>query len=476
MESKIWNLIDGEIKEAKEDSSISLENPNTNEKLGNGYTTDEADLQTALKAAWRVYDCESYGEKDPRERAAYVDAMADYLETKTEEIAHTESTFTGVPISQTRILATIVPLAFRAAAQQARKQEIEDTYPGPVSDVRILRRAWGPALCLTPWNSPTPLAAHKVASALAAGAPVILKPSEVVPQGPQLLLKAAAQANLPRGLMQLVNGGPKVGGYLVKNDHIRSISFTGGLHAGQQIGIEAAKKVCPIQLELGGHNPLVVFEGADLHQVAQDLVLGLTTINGQWCRAVGKLVVQKKLWPQLKPLILEAMSQIVLGDAREETTTMGPIVHSKQANLIRDQITSHCNTGAKQIPLVEHEGRHSGFIPPTLLENLELANDKEEIFGPVATVHLFDEMGDALQICHSTKHGLAAYVFGPEDQSTMDFAGRIRTGSVKINGVSLRALAPEAPRPAWGISGLGEEGVAATYNFFQGARVVGFTR
>lgn len=471
----VQNLVAGESIDPIFDKSFDRENPHTGEVVGPGFSTSPEDIELALTTAWAAYSG-GYADLAPEERAAYVDRMADCLENWVDSIASTEALVTGVPIAQTKPLAEVVPFAFRKAAEHARSHGADRSFSEPGSEVKLLNRAWGPALCLTPWNAPTPLAAHKVASALAAGAPVILKPSELVPEGPNFLIRAALEADLPSGLFQLLNGDSKVGARLVRDNRIKSISFTGGLKAGQMIGAEALKRMCPLQFELGGHNPMVVLPGADLAIAAKDLLLGLTTINGQWCRAVGRLLVHKSIWGDLRHEIFKVAAALNIGDPTDMNSEMGPLVHSKQRQLLEAEIEERRHAGANVLPLVERQFGCGHYMVPTLLTNVPRSLDLEELFGPIACVHTFTDHEEALDIVHEAPHGLAGYVFGTPGRDLERFASRIRAGSIKINGVSLRALSPHAPRTAWGVSGLGEEGIRETYEFFQGVRVVGYTR
>ena len=475
MGTLVSNYINGELKDTIKDDSFCLENPATGEVINPGFSSPLEDVEAALAASWKIFDS-GYSATASAERAAYVDRMADYLDGVVDDIAETEALATGVPIRQTKPLAKVVPFAFRKAAEYARRFDKDGEVDGPASRVKLLYRAWGPALCLTPWNSPTPLAAHKVASALAAGAPVILKPSELVPAGPQWIAKAAMAADIPHGLLQLLNGDSKIGAHLVKDVRIKSISFTGGLEAGQRIGAEALQRMCPVQFELGGHNPMVVAQGADLDQAAHDLLLGLTTINGQWCRAVGRLMVEGSVWPELKAKVLSVAKDLVIGNPLASETEMGPLVHSRHLRKLEAQIKERVSLGARALSLVDIGQISGSYMPPTLLEMVPRSMDVEEIFGPVASVHTFSSLDAALELIHEAPHGLAAYVFGKAGSDIEKFADKIRAGSVKLNGVSLKSLNADAPGSCWGVSGLGEEGISETYRFFQGVRTLGYTR
>ena len=232
-------------------------NPNIGERLQQQRATPPDQIERALAAADRAFPAWS---RSPVEtRLAAMEAMAAHMESRLAEVAELESSTTGVTIRLTRFVGVICHLAFRAAAGVLRERAAgPGTLPGKRGAVEVLRLPLGPAALIVPWNAPAPLAAHKVANALAAGCPAILKPSEAAPLACDLLADAAEAAGLPPGVFQIVHGGGDVGARLVSDRRIKAVSFTGGLRGGRAVAAACAPDFKPAQLELGGNNPMIV--------------------------------------------------------------------------------------------------------------------------------------------------------------------------------------------------------------------------
>jgi phenylacetaldehyde dehydrogenase len=447
-------------------------NPNDGRPIAPQRATSAEKVEQALAAAWETHQSGLWRNLPIEERADKVAAMGAWLSSRVEEIATLESLGTGIVINTARLVNLITHLTFTASAEMLRSGQTFSTLPGEFGEVEIHRQPWGPAVCIAPWNAPAALAAHKVGAALAAGCPVILKPSEWAPHSALYLARAAEAVGLPPGVFQMVNGRGDVGEKLVRDKRVRCVSFTGGLVGGRAVAQACAYDFKPVQLELGGNNALVVLEDADLEQTAQGIVAGMTTLNGQWCRAVGRLIVQESIYSDLLEHTLDALTGVKIGHALDADSQMGPLAHVAHRRHIEtavDDLQSRGGTLHQVTPLPDGPGTYFG---PTLITNVDPADTLQEIFGPVATVHTFKTEAEAVQLANQTPYGLGGYVFG-EQEHALAIARQMETGGVKVNGVSLIGLHPMAPRPAWKLSGFGEEGTAETFNFFMGRRVVG---
>ena len=319
--------------------------------------------------------------------------MADALDVEAMRIAALESFGTGAVIGTTAMLAVVINGgAFRLAAAQLREGVLGGRCPArPGWTPRSTSSPWGPALSLVPWNAPAPMAAHKIANSLAAGCPTVLKPSEWAPYGTTVLAEAVDRAltasGVPAGTFQLVQGGPQVGGQLVNDPRIRAVSFTGGLGGGRAIAAACATDFKPAQLELGGNNAIVVLDDADIDHAAQGVVDLLTQLNGQWCRALGRLVLHDSIADELLDAVLARLAVLRLGDPLDPTTQMGPIVHSAHLATLRSRIAELESLGGKAhapTPLPDLGG---SFLAPTLVTGVSPEATQHEIFGPVASVH-----------------------------------------------------------------------------------------
>lgn len=406
------------------------------------------------------------------DRATKMDDVADAIAARLEAIAEADAICTGVLLKTTSQVARICVLAFRAAAALLRNPPLRPSFEGPFGEVVVERLPLGPAAIIAPWNAPSGITCHKLASALAAGCPVIVKPSEWAPQSGQLIAEAVVESGLPEGVFQLLHGNADTGASLVRDSRIAAVSFTGGLHGGRAVAMACAKDIKPAQLELGGNNPLVVLEDADIEAAADGVIAGLTTLNGQWCRALGRLLVREAVADALLAAVGARLAKITMGHALDPASDMGPVAHRGHYELLQQAIARYESMGGTLIQAGPPPDLGGYFIPPTLVCGLKAEQASAELFGPIATVHTFADDSEAIAQANGTPFGLAAYVFG-EERHAWRLAGGIRAGNIKINAVSMLNLHPMAPRPAWGLSGLGDEGVVETFEFFRGTRIIG---
>jgi len=469
------NLIDGKWSIPEIDRQKDLRDANTGEPVQAQLSCSLDQVEVAMAAADAAHKAGEWERTPAAERADKLDEIAAELAKPeyTDTIAHADSITTGAIIRTTRKMATIAPLVFKMAADYIRTGALDRRVEGPLGDVEYFMRPWGPALLISPWNGPTAIGSHKIASALAAGAPCIMKPSEWAPHSAIMMAKAIDKVGLPHGTFQLTCGNRIIGGQMVQDPRMASVSFTGGLTGGRAIARACADDFKPTQLELGGNNPLVAFEDADIEKTAMGVVFGLTNLNAQWCRALGRLIVHKSIKSKLLDRVLELLADIKLGHSLDEASDMGPMVHKGQYDSILEAIEQLKGKGGKALSITNRPASNGYFIPPTLIDGCDPADTVDEIFGPVAVVHSFESEAEALALANGTPFGLAGYVYSADEARAFKFAREMRTGGIKINGYSLLSIGKGAPRSAWGLSGIGEEGHAQSIEFFTGARVVG---
>ena len=472
---ELLNYIDGNVEAPRLPRGNSLLNPNTLAPLQDQISCSEEQVERALAAADAAHARAEWENTPPLQRADVLESIAERLSDPQtcEAMAFADSLTTGAVLNVTRTMAQLAPLSFRAAAQYLREGHLEQQLPGKAGDVEYFRRPWGPALLVTPWNGPTAIGSHKIASALAAGSPCIAKPSEWAPHSALLMASVIQEAGLPQGTFQLTCGSRITGNQLVEDSRVKAISFTGGTAGGRAISRASADSFRPLQLELGGNNPLVVFPDADLAAAARGIRYGLTNLNAQWCRALGRVIVHHSVKGELLERIAEEFHTVKIGDSMDPASDMGPQIHRGQYLNILEELERLQAAGGTIIQNTSMPELPGYFIPPTLVDGCAPEDTTEEIFGPVACIHSFDTEAEALQLANGTEYGLAAYTYSEDTEAAFAFSRKLRTGGVKINGYNLLSLSPQAPRGAWGISGLGEEGTGHTIEFFTGARVIG---
>ena len=434
---------------------------------------DPDQVEAALVAAQNCYENTDW-EHDVSARIAVLERMANYLATDEiiDIIARADSVTTGAVIGLSRKLAGMLPVMFHQAVQVLRHSGLSETRPGKLGDVTCFRRPWGPALLISPWNGPTPIGGHKLASVIAAGAPVLVKPSVWTPHSAIVMAKAAHHAGAPEGAVNLVMGDRNSVRPMLNDHRVKAVSFTGGVGGGRAVALACAEDFKPAQLELGGNNALIVLDGADLDKVAEGIVYGLANLNGQWCRALGRVLVPRNLKTTLLDKVLLQLAEVKLGSSMDETSQMGPQAHQRQYEDVLRAIDTLKYQGGTVHAVTAMPELSGYFVPPTLIDGCKPEDTLHENFGPVAVLHTYSTEAEAIQLANAPPYGLAGYVYGPEENA-LRFATNMRTGGVKVNGYSLLSLRPDFPRGAWGLSGLGEEGGWESIRFFTGARVVG---
>jgi phenylacetaldehyde dehydrogenase len=468
---ELREYVDGRWSEPATPLDTWISDPNEGTRLRPMRASGPSSLERALASAARVHRAGTWADRTPIERARCLRTIAALLETRASKMARLDALASGVVLSLTQKFAFIASRAFVAAADQVERSGGPVQRPVAHGSVAHHRLPLGPALVIAPWNAPAAIAAHKVASALAAGCTVILKPSEYAPQSCHLLVEAAEAGGLPPGVLQLVHGDGAVGDALAADARIAAVSFTGGLGGGRAVAHRGAERIRPAQLELGGNNPLIVLPGADVGATARGIAAGLTLLGGQWCRALGRVFAHRSLAAPLLEASLVALGEVRIGHSLSEESDMGPMAHERQLATVQravERLVARGGVAHARTPMPKLSG---WFTPPTIVTGIAPQEATDEIFGPVATWHIYDDVEQALDLAHLGDYGLAGYVFGPEKEA-LCIAPRLHAGSIKINEVSVFALDPMAPRPAWGLSGLGDEGVVETFEFFRGSRIV----
>ncbi len=448
-----------------------LQDPNTGLDREPMVQSTPENIEAALACAHALHQHRTWANTPAMERARLLHQIGVQLENRTEALARTAAQQTGVVITQTDRFARLIPIIFKNAARLL-EEEVRTGFPGPHGEVEVHRLPLGPALCIGPWNAPTAIASHKVASALAAGCPAILKPSEWAPATANIVADVIGDSDLPKGVFQLVHGAGDVGATLTADPRIRAVSFTGGLAGGRAVAVACAEQMKPAQLELGGNNPLVVLQDADLELAAEGVVTALTRLNGQWCRALGRIFAHRSVAESLLNRVGKKLAALRVGHSLDAASEMGPLIHQGHYQAVASSVEKlrKCGGEAHQwTPVPPGEGF---FHPPTLVTGCSPEDTMDEVFGPVAAVHTFEDEEEMFSLVHQAPYGLAAYLFG-EEQRAMGWARQFEVGSTKINGVTVTSLNPEAPRSAWKLSGLGVEGHRETFEFFQGIGVVG---
>ncbi|GEE00934.1 aldehyde dehydrogenase [Gordonia spumicola] len=448
--------------------------PNTGEPVHAMVTTSSDDLERALQLAVEVYDASDFLDDDVRlQRAEVLERAATNVEERIEEIARIDALTSGTAIGATRTVASFLPYRLRAAAAEARTIARVTPLAADGRDVRLHRIPWGPAAILTPWNGPSFIPAAKVASALAAGCPVILKPSEHAPASAQAIVECFVDAGLPDGALQFVHGTGEIGAALTGDRRVQVVSFTGGPGAGRAIARAAAEDFKVLQLELGGNNPALVLDDADLDVTADGLLTGMTNLNGQWCEGPGKVFAPHRLVEPLREALNARIAKLRIGHSLDETTDIGPISNAPHFRTLLQRIDGLRELGAEIDQVGELPDLGGFFLSPTVATGSDPDRTTAELFGPVISLHGVDSDGEALRLANANPSGLDAYVFGTDTDHAIAIGSRVRSGEVRVNGAKVADLGADSAQSFWGPSGIGGHGPAESVRVFCGDRVVG---
>jgi acyl-CoA reductase-like NAD-dependent aldehyde dehydrogenase len=423
---------------------------------------DAADVDRAVQAAHEAFP--GWAALGPAGRAVYLRRLADLIDLNIDSLAAVECADMAMLLRSLR--ARVIARGarnFRSYADLAAAYEERDWHSNGTWN-RVQRMPAGPAAVITPWNAPFMLSTWKTAPALAAGCTVVLKPAEWSPLSCSLLGDLVQEAGFPPGAFNVIQGiGEEAGGALVSHRLIRRVSFTGSPETGQQIGIAAARNLVPFTGELGGKGPLIVFEDADL-EAAASRAAGQYDDSGQVCLAGTRLLVQQSVRDEFLARFQAAVDRHVLGDPRDEATTIAPMIHPDHVERV-DGFVKRAVAEGHRLLLGGH--RLEGlFYEPTLFE--PLSNDAEivqrEVFGPVLTFQTFRDESEAVALANSTRYGLSALVY-TESMGRADRVGRgVRAGVVWVNTFLVRDLT--APFGGTGISGIGREGGDYALDFY----------
>ena len=424
-------------------------------KLADVARGDSAISERAVGAA--VDGFRTWGGLSVGERAAALRRLADLIEARNDDIALVETLDMGFRHRSMRErLVARGALNFRFYADMA-EAHVEPRWPARGTIHTVQRMPAGPAVVITPWNAPFMLATWKVAPALAAGNSVVLKPAEWSPLSASLLADLTVEAGLPAGAFNLVQGiGAEVGAALTADPRVRRISFTGSPETARRIGAAAAANIVPFTAELGGKGPLIVFADCDLEAAAEQAAAQYED-SGQVCLAGTRLLVEAAVRDEFLEALRARTKAHVLGDSRDDATTMAPIVHPDHLAGVEAFVDRSRAAGGT---VVWGGQRRAGSLhyEPTLI--VPASNDSEivqrEVFGPVLTIQTFGSEAEAVELANSTQYGLSAIVYTGSADRAERVGTAVRAGIVWTNTFLVRDLA--APFGGCGLSGIGREG------------------
>jgi len=417
------------------------------------------DALTADRAVSAAVDAfPGWSALSPGQRAAHLHRLADLIDAHIDDLATVECADMAMLLEslQARVIhrgaENFRNYADLAAGYEGRRWSSKGT------DNVVQRMPAGPAVIITPWNAPWLLSTWKIAPALAAGNPVILKPAEWAPLSASILADLAHEAGLPPGVLNIVQGiGDEVGAALVGERRVRRISFTGSPETARHIGVAAAKNIVPFTAELGGKGPFVVFADSDLDAAAKKAA-GQYDDSGQVCLAGTRLLVEESVKSEFLELFHAYTDKHVLGDSRNPTTTISPMIHPDHMARVEGFVERARDHG-DQILLGGERWKEDGlWYEPTLIAPRDNYSEivQREVFGPVLTFQTFSDEQEAIALANSTDYGLSGIVYTGSEERAHRVGSAIRAGTVWVNTFLVRDLT--APFGGCRISGIGREG------------------
>lgn len=433
---------------------------------GNGVSLGRVSLATTeqVDEAIRVADeaFPSWSAMLPSQRAAIIVRAADLLAARTEEAVATMLLETGKTEADARGEITRAIWNLRWHGEEAARIRAT-VYPGLAPGSRRLSvpTPLGAVALISAWNFPAVLTTRKLGPALAAGCTVVLKASEFAPATARLIVEALADAGLPDGVVNLIFGDPQqVSEQLIASNSVKALSFTGSTAVGKLLAGQAAARLLPTVMELGGHAPVVVMEDADVDFVVNTISAAKFASAGQSCASPSRFFVHETLYDDFVAKLTAKAKSLVLGHGSNAGVTLGAVAHQGRVNalvrLAKDALANgaRLTTGGNQVK------RDGFYFEPTVIADLPLDSDaeilREEPFGPIATVSSFSSLNDVIEAANAAPYAFAAYIFTASMQHADTLVKRLNATNIGVN--QLAFAMPDVPMSGLGNSGYGYEG------------------
>ncbi|SEE42633.1 succinate semialdehyde dehydrogenase [Rhizobiales bacterium GAS191] len=438
-------------------STIPVIDPATGSEIGTVPALGAAETRQAIVAAdgawagWRALPA--------AERASLLVRWQDLMLENLEDLAVIMTVEQGKPLAESRGEIRYGASFVKWFAEEARRVS-GDLIPAPGTDRRIvvLKEPVGVSAAITPWNFPNAMITRKCAPALAAGCPIVIKPSDLTPYSALALARLAERAGMPKGVFNVVTGMPEgIGGEMTSNVSVRKLSFTGSTRVGKLLMRQCADTVKRVSFELGGNAPFIVFDDADIDLAITGVMASKFRNGGQTCVCVNRILVQDGIYDRFAERLSVEVSRLVIGNGLENGVTIGPLINEAGLSKVERHIDDAMSKGAK-IAVGKPKTGKGLFATPTVLTGacttMQLAS--EETFGPVAPLFRFRDEAQAIEIANATPYGLASYFFTNDMRRSWRVAERLEFGMVGLNtGMISMEVAPFGGVKQ---SGIGREG------------------
>jgi aldehyde dehydrogenase (NAD+) len=459
METKDTLYVGGEWVAPSTTNTIDVISPFTEEVIATVPEAGEADVDRAVEAAQAAL-AGPYPQLTPSERADYITKLSQAIMARSQELADTITQEMGTPASWSlmgQVFSSTMVLD--GWAELARSFTFEEHRPGGLGPTIVRKEPVGVSAGIIPWNTPLFIVALKLGAALAAGAPMVLKPSPETPLDAYILGELFDEIELPKGMVSILPAGREIGEYLVRHRGIDKVAFTGSTAAGRRVGAICGELLKRVTLELGGKSAAIVLDDADLAAHIPLLMPSALMNNGQACIAQTRILAPRSRYDEVVDAVGEAVKAAVVGDPTDPSVTVGPLVAERQRERVLGYIDKGSAEGAK---VAVGGGRPADlpkgwFVEPTLFVDVDnsMTIAQEEIFGPVLAVIPYDDEADAVKIANDSDYGLSGSVWSGDVERGIEVARQVRTGTYGVN--SMATLDVRNPFGGYKASGLGRE-------------------
>jgi len=465
--SGVKNIINGKEVAAVSKKTFETNSPVDGKLIAKVAMGDHRDINKAALAAKKAF--EDWRKVDHKERKKILNNVADAIEKHAHEIAVLESYDTGQPIRFTKKAAIRGAANFRYFADKtidaANGLSTPDTHHVNFS----MRQPIGPVGIITPWNAPFMLSTWKIAPALAAGCTVVHKPAEFSPVTANILSKAAHEAGLPKGVWNTVHGfGETAGKSLTEHEAIKAVAFVGETTTGSHIMRQGADTLKRVHFELGGKNPVIVFDDADLDRALDAVIFMKFSLNGERCTSSSRLILHESIYDSFVKKLKKRVANIKVGNPLDPDTEIGPLIHPSHQEKVLGYAKLAKEEGFKVLTGggVPKGLSHGCYVQPTVVEGVTPHSriGQEEVFGPFLSVLKFRTEAQAIKIANAVRYGLTAYIWTKDTGRAHRLARDVEAGMVWVNSQNVRHL----PTPFGGVkySGIGRDGGEYSFDFY----------